>query len=561
MTECGDPLRTGGSAFLHSHCPLMSPNVPVLLFHRIRRFAARGLLGVFLMGAGGVFLPAVSGATESVADVGSRRELFVEDALIERLVGGAQLRLHAPVPREVVLVRDAPWEGAGSGYTSVFRDGSRYRMYYKAWQRTPGPGVPNTDGNPLLCAYAESDDGIHWRKPELGLHAFNGSTANNIVIASGVIGDFEIDAGHPAVFKDGNPAAPADARYKAVVVAKPVAGRTGPRGLMFLKSPDGLRWSPLSSQPVITDGAFDSQNLAFWDAEQQVYRAYWRYFDRGTSDQPFVGLRSIRTAISHDLIHWEQQANLTFGSAPQVQLYTNQVLPYPRAPHLLLGMPMRYIDRGWSEEMRALPDREHREWRAAQNQRLGTALTDAFLIASRDGVAFKRWPEAFLRPGPERTGTWSYGQQCVAWQIVTTAGDTPGAPDELSLYADESYWSGAPGSSVRRYTLRLDGFVSVHAPESGGELVTRPIRFTGRQLSLNVSTSAAGSVQVELQDAEGHPLPGFTLAESEALFGDSPDRLVRWRGVGHDVSSLVGRRIRVRFVLSDADVYSYQFQP
>lgn len=552
--------------------PCMHTILPDRVSAFIRTAAGNGRFGrlTFLWGASLLAAVAVAGpavAPAAAVDIGSRRELFVEDALIERLQGEAQLRLHAPVPREIVLVRDAPWEGAGSGYTSVFRDGSRYRMYYKAWQRLVGPGAPDTDASPLLCAYAESDDGIHWRKPELGLHSFNGSTANNIVIASGVMGDVRIDAGHPAVFKDGNPAAPADARYKAVVVAKPAPGKSGRQGLVFLKSPDGLRWSLLTPQPVITDGAFDSQNLAFWDAESGVYRAYWRYFDRGTPDQPYVGVRGIRTAISRDLVHWERQTNLDFGAAPPVQLYTNQVQPYLRAPHLLLGMPLRYIDRGWSEEMRALPDRDHREWRAAQkqytaqSQRLGTALTDALFMASRDGVAFKRWPGAFLRPGLERPGTWSYGQQCVAWQVVTTAGSAPGEPDELSLYADESYWTGAPGSTVRRYTLRLDGFVSVHASEPGGELVTKPVRFTGHRLSLNASTSAAGSVRVEVQDAAGRPLPGYALEDSEPWFGDTPDRPVRWRERGADVSALAGREVRLRFVLSDADLYSYQFQP
>ena len=137
----------------------------------------------------------------------------------------------------------------------------------------------------------------------------------------------------------------------------------------------------------------------------------------------------------------------------------------------------------------------------------------------------------------------------------------PGESDELSLYADEAYWTGAPGSSVRRYTLRLDGFVSVHAAEPGGELVTKPVRFTGRRLSLNASTSAAGSVQVELQDAAGRPLPGYALADSEPWFGDTADRAVRWRERGSDVSPLAGQVVRLRFVLSDADLYSYQFQP
>lgn len=489
--------------------------------------------------------------------IGSRRELFVDDALIEGLHGKAELRLHQPVPREVVIVHDAPWEGAGSGYHSLFKDGNLYRMYYKAWQRTPGPGVPNTDKNPLLCCYAESDDGIHWRKPELGLFAFNGSKANNIVMASGPLGGLDVDAGHPAVFKDENPAAAPDARYKAFFRSDK------PKGLLAFKSPDGIHWAPMADAPVITDGAFDSQNLAFWDGERGEYRAYWRYFAKGGEyrhdDRNPVGLRSIRTATSKDFIHWENQADLKFVDSPFEQLYTNQVKPYHRAPHLFIGFPMRYTDRGWSDSMRALPNLAHREWRAGITERLGTAVTDALFMASRDGVTFKRWKEALLRPGIERDGTWTYGQLCVAWQVVETKSALEGAPNELSIYADEHYWSGASGSTVRRYTLRLDGFVSVQAPMSGGELVTKPVRFTGRQLQLNFSTSAAGSVRVELQDEAGRPLPGFSLEDCPPIFGDSVERPVSWRA-GTDVGKLAGQAVRLRFVLQDADVYAYQFK-
>ena len=150
-------------------------------------------------------------------DVGSRRELFVDDCLIESLAGKAELRLNHPVARELVLEHDAPWEGTGSGYHSVFRDGDKYRMYYKAWHIDVSRGRLDTSAHPLYCCYAESDDGIHWRKPELGLHEFRGSKANNIVIASGTIGGAQADAGHPAVFKDDNPNCPADARYKAIL--------------------------------------------------------------------------------------------------------------------------------------------------------------------------------------------------------------------------------------------------------------------------------------------------------------------------------------------------------
>lgn len=518
---------------------------------QVNLYVAMLMLGLVTALASGWAAPA-----SATTEIGSRRELFVDDALVEKLSGKAELRLHQPVPQEVVIVHDAPWEGAGSGYHSLFKDGNLYRMYYKAWQRTPGPGVPNTDANPLLCCYAESDDGIHWRKPELGLHEFNGSKANNIVMVSGEVGPVNADAGHPAVFKDENPQAKPDARYKAILRS------AKPKGLLAFKSPDGIHWSPMADAPIITDGAFDSQNLAFWDSERGEYRAYWRYFQKGLptpDDRNPAGLRSIRTATSKDFIHWENQADLAYLDSPHEQIYTNQIKPYSRAPHIYLGFPLRYIDRGWSDSMRALPNADHREWRSSLNPRLGSALSDGMFMASRDGVTFKRWNEAFLRPGIERDGTWSYGQQCVAWQVVETKSALEGAPNDLSLYADESYWSGKKGSAVRRYTLRQDGFVSLQAPMSGGELLTKPIRFKGSQLALNFSTSAAGSVRVEIQAANGQPIPGFALDECQPLFGDTIERALTWKP-GSTLSTLAGRIVRLRFVLQDADVYAYQFK-
>jgi hypothetical protein len=492
-------------------------------------------------------LVSLSLSAAETTPIGSRRELFVEDALIERVTGEATLRLHHPEPREIALVHDAPWEGSGSGYHSVFQDGGRYRMYYKAWQLDVSAGGVKTNAHPLFCCYAESDDGIRWRKPELGLNEFMGSKANNIAIASGRIGEVDADAGHPAVFLDENPAAKPEARYKALLRSN------RPKGLLAFQSADGLRWAPMRTEPVITAGAFDSQNLAFWDAARGEYRAYWRIFTgAGTS-----GYRAIRTATSKDFLHWENQADVTYTDSPVEHLYTNQVKPYHRAPHVLIGFPTRYVERGWSASMRALPEREHREWRASASERYGTAITEGLLMASRDGVRFKRWNEAFLRPGLEREGTWNYGQQYLAWHVVETTPALEGEPNELSLYASESYWTGT-SSAVRRYTLRLDGFVSVSAPMRGGELQTKPITFTGRTLTLNFSTSAAGSVRVEIQDPNGQPLPGFALADCEETFGDAIERPVAWRS-GKDVSTLAGKPVRLRFALKDADVFSYRF--
>lgn len=514
-------------------------------------------------------------------DIGSRRELFVEESLIDRLVGKAELRLHHPVPQKVVIKHDKPWEGSGSVYHSIFKDGDLYRMYYAAGQLTVTSNGVNAGTHGQFCCYAESDDGIHWRKPELGLYEFQGSKANNIVMVQQKVGDAVSVPGEPAVFRDDNPDAPPDARYKALLPANRLP-KDHRRGMLAFKSPDGIHWTPMSDKQVITAGAFDSQNLAFWDAEHGLYRAYWRYFTKGGDDQKEYwnpqGDRAIRTATSKDFLNWSTPVDLSYVDSPSEQLYTNQVKPYYRAPHLLIGFPTRYVERGhkddrkhearasagpdrisrWSPSLRALPEYQNRVWRAKASERYGRAITEGLLMASRDGVRFKRWNEGFLRPGIERKGTWNYGHQFIGWHAVETRGTLAGAPNELSLYAVESYWTDNY-DLLRRYTLRLDGFVSVQAPMSGGELVTKPITFKGKSLSLNFATSAAGSVQVELQDEHGKPLPGYSLKDCDELFGDTLDRRVTW-ATKPDLAAVNGQTVRVRFVLRDADLYSYQFR-
>ena len=548
-----------------------------MIFPAVRILSAASL-AAFVLG----WLPArgSSGPAEgsnrripAVIEIGSNRELFVDELLVDRLAGKAELRLHHPVPQAIALTHDEPWEGNGSGYHNIFKDGDRYRMYYRASQQyTAINGKMIVSTAPALLCYAESEDGIHWRKPDLELFAFQGSKTNNIVMGTGRIGAVSPDADAAAVFKDENPNASADARYKAIFRS------SGAKGLLPFKSPDGLHWSPMSDRPVITDGAFDSQNLAFWDGARHVYRAYWRYFTEGDSRKR-GSRRAIRTATSGDFLHWDHQADLSYVDSPPEQLYTSQVKPYYRAPQLLIGFPTRYVERGrndeaavdanpgvgpertrlWADSLRALPELDHRILRASVGEREGTALTEALFMASRDGVIFKRWSEAFLRPGIERPGSWNYGQQYIGWQIVQTQSPLDGAPDEISLYATERYSTSNRGSILRRYSLRLDGFVSVQAPMSGGELITRPLRFEGRRLSLNFATSAAGTVRVEIEDPEGKPIPGFALNDCAPIFGDTVERPVSWTH-GNDVSPLANRPVRLRFTLQDADLYAFQFK-
>lgn len=474
---------------------------------------------------------AAADAAPGPIEIGSRRELFVDDYLIDAL-RDVRLELHHPQPQEVIFACDQPWEGNTCIYFRVIQDGGKYRLWYQGAHWKLDPADPQ-ETHPYYMCYAESDDGRRWTKPNLGLFEINGSTDNNVCV-TGLYDNF-------TPFLDENPACDPAARYKAI-------GQS-PQGLIAWQSPDGLHWQRLGDEPIIRQGAFDSQNVAFWDAELQQYRAYVRDFHDG--------LRDIRLALSSDFVTWTVPEVLQVEPyVPGEQFYTNCIARYPRAPHLFLGFPVRYVERGWSPSMRALPDLAHREIRAQAGQRIGTAITDGVLMSSRDGAHFQRWPEAFFRSGPERPGSWVYGDCYAAHGLIETDSDLPGAPREFSFFVPEHYWRSE--EQVRRFTLRIDGFVSASAPLSGGELLTKPLVFSGSRLSLNFATSAAGSLYVELCDADGRPLPGFARSDADETFGDSLDRTLTWQG-NADVSALAGQPVRLRFHLHDADVYSFQF--
>ncbi len=477
-------------------------------------------------------------------EIGSRRELLVDQHLIERL-DGVRLKLHRPVRREVVFRSDAAWEGNGSAYQSVFPDGDRIRIYYRGGHH-PNSKAHRTKKNSweTLCV-AESTDGLHWTRPELRIVEFEGSMKNNLVLNEPMVSKIGGSPAHTSVFRDTNPDCPDDERYKIVIVGRK------PRGLYLMVSADGYHFQLKSSKPFTTKGAFDSQNLMFWDSVNGVYREYHRAFDQG--------VRGIMTAASKTPGTFPQPEWLAYPHAAEQALYTNQVQPYYRAPHIFMGFPMRYNDRGWSPSMTALPGLEERQFRSKQHPRYGTTVTDAAFMTSRDGITFNRWGEAFIRPGPAKKDAWVYGDNFVFWGMIQTKSHPHGAPDEISLYATEGYWQG-DSTSFRRYTLRLDGFVSAQAPFRGGEIITKPLKFDGSRLAVNFSTSAAGGLRVELQDVDGKPLPGYSLADCDVQFGDQVDRVVSWKG-SDEIGSLAGQTVRLRIELKDADLYAFQFQP
>jgi hypothetical protein len=474
--------------------------------------------------------------------LGDRRELFVDDFLIDSMTH-VTLKPHQPVRREVAITFDRPWEGNGGGYTTVFQDGDLYRMYYHAWQ-IPGSD-PRFPPHPLVIAYAESPDGVTWTRPNLGLFDFGGSTQNNIVL-----NDIQGSECHDlSPFIDANPKAAPEGKYKAVGFAHGIE----PRGLWAFQSPDGIRWSPMQDGPVYTQGVFDTQNIAFWSEQEWQYVLYYRVF--------VDGVRHIERAVSDDFLHWTREGLLEFdggGPTQSEQFYVNQIKPYYRAPHILIGFPARYCDRGLTASTFQLPEPEHRRTRIATSQRYGTAVTDSILITSRDGKTFRRIDEPFLTPGLRTRYNWSYGDNYIAWHVVETAPTEDDMPREMSLYATEAYFT-EDFSRMRRYTLRLDGFVSAHANREPGELITKPFTFDGSRLSINFGTSAAGYVKVDLQTPDGDAIPGFSEADADVRYGDSLDRTVSWNGSA-DVAAWAGKPLRMRLTMMEADVYSWKFE-
>ena len=481
-------------------------------------------------------------------DIGSRLELFVDDYLIDSMKG-VKLVLHSPRSAGKVMSFDRPWEGVTSDYISIFKDEDRYRMYYRGSTHA-GKGLTIlsllNEGESVIpehkavTCYAESRDGVYWTRPILGLFDFNGSKKNNIVWI-GAHGD-------PAhcfmVFKDGNPEVPEGQRYKALGNYHTPGSAQGPglKHVMGAVSPDGIHWKLIQEEPLITQDVDWGGDLAFWDSHQKQYVAYLR----GLRGQR---IREVVRSTSSDFINWTLPEFIDLGDTPVEQFYTNAATPYFRAPHIYLAFPRRFVP--W----RTLEPFRVKRW---------SGISDAVLLSSRDGRRWQRtFMEAFIRPG-RHYRNWIHRANTPATGLVPTG------QDEISLYLQRHYTF--PSIHLERFVLRTDGFASINASYSGGEFVTKPLIFQGESLVLNFSTSAAGSIQLEIQDVHGKPLPGFALEDSPLIWGDKIKHTVCWdrqcalfttrpRKTPKPMLRRISKMpIRLRFVMKDADLYSLRFK-
>lgn len=472
-------------------------------------------------------------ATSALADpidLGTRRELFTDEYLIEKL-DNVTPTLHTPRDEGIAMKFDKPWEGKFSAYATVIKNGDLFQLYFR------GHDVSLPDGSDSeATAYAESKDGITWTKPKLGLFEKNGTKENNIVLS-----------GHAPVshnfspFLDANPEAGPDRKYKAL-------GGTKESGLKAYTSPDGIKWSPLRDEAVIPSSLiepdfpyyFDSQNVAFWSEAEQQYVCFFRVFE----DK----IRRIARTDSDDFINWSKPVLMEYqhrgGEAPIEHLYTSQTHPYFRAPHLYVSLAARFM-----QGRQVLSDAQAEE--IGVNPKYFKDTSDAIFMTTRPGSHHydRTFLSSFVRPGIGAQN-WVSRTNYPALNTVQTG------PAEMSFYLNQDY--AQPTAHLRRYSLRLDGFASIRGDYRGGELVTKPVRFSGDHLEINFSTSAAGGVRVELQDEEGVPLPGFSEGEATEQIGNEIARRVSWKA-GDSVSTLKGKVVKIRFFLKDADLFSFQF--
>ena len=459
-----------------------------------------------------------------VLRLGSNRELFVDGYLIDKL-NNVQQMLHHPHSEGTVLKFDNPWEGNFSGYCTIIKDGNQFKLYYRGIREAGKDG----NDNEVTC-YAESSDGVNWIKPDLGIYTINGTRNNNVILAHAAPATHNFTP-----FLDANPDAKANERFKAV-------GGTEKTGLLAFVSADGIHWKKIQDTAVFKTGVFDSQNVVFWSESEQQYVCYFRTWSDGGFTQ-YKGYRSVSRTTSKDFITWTAPVKMSFSGTPPEHLYTNQTSPYFRAPHIYLAIGARFM-----------PNRQvvSGEQAAALNvnPQYYKDCSDAIIMSTRGASNYDRtFMESFIRPGIGLEN-WVSRSNYPVLNVVQTG------PTEISVYANENY--AQPTAHIKRYSLRIDGFASLEASYKAGEVITKPFTFSGKELEINYSTSAAGEIRIEVQDERGKPIPGFTMDDAVSVIGNEIKRVVSWKE-NKNVEKLSSRPVRLRIYMKDADLYSLKF--
>jgi len=467
--------------------------------------------------------------SDPVRDIGSRRQLLVDDHVIASLSSLKRsfhpARKHGPP----VIVPEHPWEGVGTAewpsaylFGDVIRDDDKkvYRMWYTS-------ATSDAQGQHLVL-YATSKDGIRWRKPmDLGIVKYKGSGANNILLRKCSAENVLELKGCPDPAK----------RFRLFTYDRNV------NAYAWRHSADGLHWG----KPVVVGalrGMYDMANVAYDETRGTYVLAVKhghspRYRHPVLGKHPKVAFRRWYMATSTDGLKWTPRVDLLGDfDALDKALYLDgercaMLNTYGISLHAYHGL---YLGIQW---LFRITD-------TAGYWGCHGGPMDGRLIVSRDPAGPWRIPtREFILPRG-RKGQWDWGMICgVANRPVLS-------PDGDEWWYYYGGWDGGHGTSRRRACIglarfRLDGFASIDSFGTAGVLTTTRLTFAGKH-----------SARVELLDAAGRALKGYSKDDGDPIHADSVNHTVTWKGRG-DVSKLAGRVVRVKVHLKGAELYAFQF--
>ena len=443
--------------------------------------------------------------------IGTNKQLLVDDFVIDQMTG---------ITRELGQVTKAnngkPVFTDGRFYGTVLHDEQRFKLWYREHGKT-GYGL------------AESRDGIHFKK-QAKLTGIN------------FAGDYTLSVEIDPHEKD-----PAH-RYKGAYDAPGMAAG-------IAHSADGIRWHPYNNGKPITHRAADTYNQVFWDPLIHKYRLSTRT-DFGTpgGDGEVRGTRSMTNAdLRSDPKNWEMTREWIFDREgkdehQRRQVYAKTYWIYESVYFLILSV----YDYPGDVSEGTVTDKQTRHQRDVMNY---------YIATSRDGHSWDlQWVYAgqpLVPRGP--AGAFDKDLILPASSIITHQGK------HWIYYGGANERHGTPEVVFQRdhaiglATLRLDGFVRLRAGNQPGTIVTKPFVARGNRLAVNFAGKTKGSLRVEIQDQQGKPLPGFSLSDSKEIIGDNVAHPVQWKQ-GLDTSKLNGKTIRLRFIMKNANLYSFQFQ-
>jgi hypothetical protein len=443
-------------------------------------------------------------------------------------------------------------------YGSVLHIGGKFRMWYlgmsqRQLERGQAPGWWRP-----MC-YAESDDGVKWTKPELGLVEFNGSTKNNICLIESEphslsrVNDFLTVIHEP---EDPDPAR----RYKAAFIAhvpfaevKGGRSKIGPNesrwaGMICATSADGLKWKVAGDRPMNAGGErFEVSGLYhfgdFYYATGQLISPWTSLPDGRDSGRVMLAYRS------PDFVHWSQATSLAFArpgqsiAAPVAGQQTHMGAGIWNRGIVLVGLYGQWQD-GPAEK----PKGSSHLW--------GTRI-DLGLVVSNDGIHFREPVPDFKVIPRGREGEWD--------NICLLQGHAFANVGDMT-YMWYSHWdceSQFRSQEVGLATLRRDGFgfLSRRVSAESGHFITTTIEpeARGSRLLMNADGISAGKpLTVELLDARDRPLPGFSGADVAKVTAPGTQQEIVWpKSRSSRLPAGVRLAIKVSFpATGDARVYA-----